>query len=68
MNILFSPEYSGTVYRGLNEAQSCLMDTDVLDAYAAAMTSAGETVTHRMIYYPVSGLLVEVSEPTTSNQ
>lgn len=34
-----------------------------LDAYATAMEAAGETVSHRFIFYPVSGLLVELSKP-----
>lgn len=38
-----------------------------LDAYARALGAAGHRVLARLIYYPVSGLLVEVGEPTTSS-
>ena len=34
-----------------------------LDAYARALGAAGHRVLARLIYYPVSGLLVEVGEP-----
>ena len=32
-----------------------------LDAYTSALEAAGETVLARYIYYPVSGLIVEVT-------
>lgn len=33
-----------------------------LNAYTKALTAAGETVLKRLVYYPVSGLLVDVEK------
>lgn len=38
-----------------------------LDSYEDALTEAGENVLKRLIYYPVSGLLVEVNKPIDLN-
>lgn len=38
-----------------------------LDAYTDALEAAGEKVLHRYVYYPVSGLLVEIGRGTASN-